>query len=88
MRIRKLSCLVTLHAVLSRVQVGVEVVIEEDNRPIAVLHAPEIKVRKISEVVDALEANGASATIDEEFAQDVEEGINAHREPWNPRCWE
>ena len=47
-----------------------------------------MKGRKISEVIAALEASGANAVIDEDFARDVEEGIKAHREPWNPPSWD
>jgi antitoxin (DNA-binding transcriptional repressor) of toxin-antitoxin stability system len=74
--------------VLAKVRQGVEVVIEQDSRPIAVLKSPEVKGRKISEVIAALEASGAHAVIDDEFARDVQAGINAHREPWNPPSWE
>jgi antitoxin (DNA-binding transcriptional repressor) of toxin-antitoxin stability system len=77
-----------LHAVLEKVRQGIEVVIEQDSRPVAVLTAPQVKGRKISEVIAALEAGGASAVIDEDFARDVEDGIKAHREPWNPPSWD
>jgi antitoxin (DNA-binding transcriptional repressor) of toxin-antitoxin stability system len=77
-----------LHSVLERVRQGVEIVIEQDNLPIAVLKSPHVKGRNISEVIAALEASGANAVIDEDFARDVEEGINAHREPWNPPSWD
>jgi antitoxin (DNA-binding transcriptional repressor) of toxin-antitoxin stability system len=77
-----------LHTVLEKVQQGVEVVIERDSRPVAVLKAPVVKGRMISEVIAALEASGANAIIDEDFARDVEEGIMLHREPWNPPSWE
>ena len=73
-----------VHGVLEKVQQGVEVVIEQDNRPIAVLKAPEVNGRRISEVIAALEASGANAVLDEDFARDVKEGIQAHRESWNP----
>ena len=76
-----------VHAVLEKVQQGIEVVIEQDSRPVAVLKAPQVKGRKISEVIAALEASGANAVMDEDFARDVEEGIKAHREPWNPPSW-
>ena len=69
-----------LHTVLAKVQQGVEVVIEQDSRPVAVLKAPAIKGRKISEVIAALEASGAHAVIDEDFARDVEEGIRSSRQ--------
>jgi antitoxin (DNA-binding transcriptional repressor) of toxin-antitoxin stability system len=77
-----------LHTVLAKVQQGVEVVIEQDSRPVAVLKAPAVKGRKISEVIAALEASGANAVLDEDFARDVEEGIQARRQPWNPPSWD
>jgi antitoxin (DNA-binding transcriptional repressor) of toxin-antitoxin stability system len=77
-----------IHAVLARVQEGVEVVVEQDHRAVAVIKSPLVKGRKISEVIAALEVSGANAVIDEDFARDVEEGIKAHREPWNPPSWE
>jgi hypothetical protein len=42
----------------------------------------------ISEVIAALEARGSNAVMDEDFARDVEEGIKAHRQPWNPPSWD
>jgi len=77
-----------LHSVLEKVRQGAEVVIEQDSRPVAVIKAPLVTGRKISEVIAALEASGANAVIDEDFARDVEEGIKAHREPWNPPSWD
>jgi hypothetical protein len=77
-----------LHEVLAKVQQEVEVVIEQDHRAVAVIKPPNPVGRPISEVIAALEASGASAVIDDEFARDVEEGINAHREPWNPPSWD
>jgi len=77
-----------LPAVLEKVRHGVEVFIEQDSRPVAVIKAPPVKGRKISEVIVALEASGANAVIDEDFARDVEEGIKAHRAPWNPPSWD
>ena len=47
-----------------------------------------MKGRKISEVIAALQASSASAVIDEDFARDVEEGIKAYRETWNPPSWD
>lgn len=77
-----------LHAVLAKVRQGVEVVIEEDTRVVAVLKAPNVTGRPISEVIDSLEASGASAVMDDDFARDVEEGIKAFRQPWNPPSWD
>lgn len=77
-----------LHAVLAKVRQGIEVVIEQDSRPVAVLKASPVKGRQISDVIAGLEFSGASAVLDEDFARDVEAGINLHREPWNPQSWE
>jgi antitoxin (DNA-binding transcriptional repressor) of toxin-antitoxin stability system len=77
-----------LHTVLDKVRQGVEVVIQQDSRPVAVLKAPLVSGRRISEVIAALDASGANAVIDEDFARDVEEGIKLHREPWNPPSWD
>ena len=77
-----------LSAMLDKVRQGVEVVIERDSRPVAILKAPPVTGRRISEVIAALDAAGTHAAIDEDFARDVEEGIRAHREPWNPPSWD
>ena len=77
-----------LHAVLEKVRQGMEVVIEQDNRPVAVLKAPQVKGRMISEVIADLKARGSNAVMDDDFARDVEEAIRAFREPWKPPAWE
>jgi antitoxin (DNA-binding transcriptional repressor) of toxin-antitoxin stability system len=71
-------------ALLAKVRQGIEVVIEQDNLPVAVLKPPPVKGRTLSEVITALEASGANAVVDEDYARDVEAAVNADREPWNP----
>lgn len=61
-----------VHGVLEKVRGGTEVVIEDNNRPVAVIKPPQVKGRKMSEVMAAMEASGANATVDEDFARDVE----------------
>jgi antitoxin (DNA-binding transcriptional repressor) of toxin-antitoxin stability system len=75
-------------AVLAQVRKGVEVVVEQDHRAVAVIKPPAPAGRMISEVIADLKARGSSAAMDEDFARDIEEGIRAHREPWNPPSWE
>ena len=77
-----------LHAVLARVQQGVEIVIEQDHRPVAVLKSSKPVGRMISEIVADLKARGSDAVMDDDFARDVEEGIKAQRQPWHPRSWD
>jgi len=77
-----------LHAVLAKVQQGVEVVIEQNHRPVAILKASRPVGRMISEIVADLKARGSHVVMDDDFAHDIEEGIKAQRQPWNPPSWD
>ncbi len=75
-------------AVLAKVREGTEVIVEQDHRPIAVIKPPKPAGRPISEVIAALKARGSNAVIDDDFARDIEAGIEAYRQPWTPPSWE
>jgi antitoxin (DNA-binding transcriptional repressor) of toxin-antitoxin stability system len=75
-------------AVLAKVRQGSEIVIEHGNRPVAVIKPSKPAGRMISEVITDLKARGSDAIMDDDFARDIEEGIKAHRQPWNPPSWE
>ena len=83
-----------LHAALAKVQQGVEIVIEQDHRPVAVLKpsAPIRPGRKLSECIamaKAYESKLGNAPIpDEDFADDVQAGIDACRDSFEPPAWE
>jgi antitoxin (DNA-binding transcriptional repressor) of toxin-antitoxin stability system len=77
-----------LHAALAKVQQGVEIVIEQDHRPVAVLKPSKPAGRMISDIVADLKARGSHAVMDDDFARDIEEGINAQRQPWTPPFWD
>ncbi|HEV2689930.1 MAG TPA: hypothetical protein VGV35_15330 [Bryobacteraceae bacterium] len=77
-----------LHGVLDRVQQGVEVVVEQDHRPVAVIRSPLPKGRLLSECLALAEARGSKATLDEGFMKDVEDGITGRSQPWKPSTWE
>ena len=72
---------------LERVRAGAEVVIEDGPLTVAVLHTPAPPRRSIEECI-ALLPEHSPATIDEDFARDVEEAVAAHREPLNPPAWD
>ena len=76
-----------LYAVLERVGAGDEIVIERNSQAIALLTPPPVP-RLISEVLAKLEARGSNAVMDGDFARDIEEGINANRQPWTPPSWD
>jgi antitoxin (DNA-binding transcriptional repressor) of toxin-antitoxin stability system len=77
-----------LHAVLNRVKEGAEVIVEQDHRPVAVIKPSTARGRMISEVLADLKSRASTAVMDEDFARDIEEGIKAQRQPWNPPSWE
>lgn len=78
-------------ALLAHVRAGAEIVIENGEQPVAVLHAADAGRRSISECIALAEAHeeatGRAPVLDPDFAKDVEEIIN-HRKPWNPPAWE
>jgi len=71
-------------AVLAKVRQGSEIVIEEGSRPMAVIKRSVRAGRMITDVITDLKARGSDVAMDDEFARDIEEGIKAHRQPWNP----
>lgn len=77
-----------LHRVLTKVQQGVEVVVEENSQEVAVIHSPLPKGRLLSECVALAELRNSTTTLDEGFMKDVEEGIAGRSQPWNPPAWE
>jgi antitoxin (DNA-binding transcriptional repressor) of toxin-antitoxin stability system len=77
-----------LHGVLAKVQQGVEVVIERNHRPVAIIKPPQPVGRRVSEIIADLTARGSSAVMDDEFARDIEEGIKSRRQPWEPPSWD
>jgi antitoxin (DNA-binding transcriptional repressor) of toxin-antitoxin stability system len=78
-----------LHAVLEKVQEGVEVIVEQDHRPVAVIKTPHRSGRPIREILREARQRNSTVTLDEDFGTDLEEIISRHqREPWNPPSWD
>lgn len=79
-------------SLLARVREGVEVVIEHDARPIAVMRSTEFRGRLLSESIALAKAHakelGYEPTMDADFAADLKEIINSHRKPLNPPAWD
>ena len=88
LRVSEVDVLRDIAAVLEKVRQGSEVVIEQNCRPIAVITPSVPAGRPISEVIAELKARGSTAVIDDDFARDIEAGIEAHRQPWTPPSWE
>jgi antitoxin (DNA-binding transcriptional repressor) of toxin-antitoxin stability system len=75
-------------AVLDKVvRQGIEVVVEHEHQPVAVLRPAVPPRRRISEVL-ALMPKDSTATMDGDFARDVAAAIESHREPLEPPAWD
>jgi prevent-host-death family protein len=75
-------------SLLARVRAGAEIVIEHDAQPVAVVHPAEPRVRLLSESLRLAREHASTSTLDEDFARDLEEVVNSHREPLNPPAWD
>ncbi len=73
--------------VLAKVRQGAEVVVEHNNQPVAVLKPAVPPRRRISEVLARM-SKTSSATMDADFARDVQAAIDSHREPLAPPAWD
>ena len=74
-------------AVLARVRKGAEVIIRLKGQPVAIVRPAEPPRKTISECI-ALLPKDSTAVMDEEFAKDVQEAIDSHREPFDPPEWD
>ena len=83
-----------LHGVLAKVQQGVEIVIEQDHQPVAVLKRPQSGSpgRKLSECIALAKAYeeklGYAPIPDADFANDVQSGIDSRRDSFEPPAWD
>ena len=81
-----------LHAVLERVRQGIEVVVEQGDRPVAIIRQPQGPGRCIDECIALARAHeervGFAPVPDPEFARDVQAAVEAHREPLDPPPWD
>lgn len=64
-----------IHGVLEQVRRGAEVLIEDDNRAVAVIRSALPQGRPLSECIALAEEQASTATLDEGFMKDVEDGI-------------
>jgi antitoxin (DNA-binding transcriptional repressor) of toxin-antitoxin stability system len=72
---------------LARVRAGAEVIIEHGADAVAVVRTPTPPRRSIEECIASLPKN-STATVDEDFARDVEEAVAAHRESLDVPAWD
>jgi antitoxin (DNA-binding transcriptional repressor) of toxin-antitoxin stability system len=76
-------------AVLARVRAGAEIVIDgQEPIVVAVRSATPQPGRLLSESIALAKAHGSTVTLDGNFARDLEDIINSHREPLTPPEWD
>jgi len=75
---------------MARVRAGTEVVIESESGklPVAVVRPAEPHVRLLSESLRLAKEHASTATLDGDFARDLEAAINSRREPLDPPAWD
>jgi len=80
-----------LHAVLEKVRQGVEIVVDRNDQPVAVINPAQPVRRTLSDLIRLAEQReserGYAVTLDPDYAADVEEIVRA-RKPWTPRPWD
>jgi len=80
-----------LHAVLEKVRQGVEIVVDRNDQPVAVIQPAQPVRRTLSDLIRLAEQRekerGYAVTLDPDYAADVEEIVRA-RKPWTPRPWD
>jgi antitoxin (DNA-binding transcriptional repressor) of toxin-antitoxin stability system len=76
---------------LARVRAGAEIVVESGKLPVAVIHAPAVPRRTLSECIALAKAReaetGEAPVLDADFASDMED-ILKQRPTWDPPAWE
>jgi hypothetical protein len=77
-----------VHAVLTKVQEGVEVIVEHDTSAVAVIRTPCRSGRRISEIVREAKARDSRVTLGPDFGNDLEAVSASHQQSWNPPSWE
>ena len=88
LRITEAEVVKDFAAVLEKVRHGAEVIVERDHQPVAVIKFPEFRGRSIDECIALARELGSHATLDEDFAKDLETVIDSHRESLDPPAWD
>jgi antitoxin (DNA-binding transcriptional repressor) of toxin-antitoxin stability system len=73
---------------LAKVREGVEVIVEQDHRPVAVIRTAQRSGRLICEILRKAKERNSTVTLDSEFGADLESIIAAHQRACKPPSWE
>ena len=84
-RITQAELVRDIGAILERVERGAEIVVEKDQRTVAIINAPARPGRLLSECIALARLHGSRVTLDEDFGRDLEEIISSRRDPLQSR---
>jgi len=76
-----------IQAVLEKVRQGAEVIVEQGDRTVAIIKPVQGPGRPIDECIALAKAHESGATLDADFAKDLEE-IIASRQPLDTSVWD
>ena len=89
LRVTEAELVRDVRAVLEKVQLGSEVIVErDDDQPVAIISAPRRSGRPISEILLEVKRRNSVVTLDKDFGSDLEQIVASHQKPWNPPAWE
>ncbi len=84
LRITESELVCDIHGILAKVQSGVEVIVEHDHHPVAIIRPAPRSGRPISEIVRQAKERNSTVTLDADFGKDLEAIIASHEQPWHP----
>ncbi len=87
-RVSQAEAIRDIAAILERVERGTPVVVERDQRPVAIIQPAPPAGRLLSECVALAEAHGSTVTLDEGFGKDLEEVIQSRPESLDGSRWD
>jgi hypothetical protein len=76
-----------LQALLAQLDENTSFLIEDGNKPVALLQPPPPRKLSLRERIDLLPKD-EEAVMDDDFARDVQAGIDSHRAPLDRTLWE
>lgn len=88
-RISEADAVGDFKALLARVKHGIEAVIEDGGRAVAIVTPAGLRPgRLLSESLAMAETHACSATLDGAFSRDLDQILKSHNEPLAPPSWD
>jgi hypothetical protein len=73
---------------ITEAELALDLVVEQDHRPVAVIRRPSRSGRSIGEIVRQARQRNSTVMLDPDFGKDLESVIANHQQSCNPPSWE